>query len=299
MGGKALKEGTGAATVTLRDTTYIYLLKGSGTMEFYRYNTATNAWETKANAPGGTSGKGYKNGSCIAASADGKTIIALKGSYDDVASYNVDSNVWTNKTSLPLVGSSGKKKKVKDGAGIAYLNGYYWALKGDNTREFWQYQADSDKWLQRTSEDLPAGGGKNVKGGGALISTGAALYALKGNNTLEFFSYGAAAALGLPPADNSNIQSNTQHPTPNTQNLHVSPNPFTNATTISYSLPRAGNVNLKLYDVTGKLVTILASGHHNAGTSSFIVHRPSFAGGIYILKLETDNTTTTSKLIIE
>jgi hypothetical protein len=81
--------------------------------------------------------------------------------------------------------------------------------------------------------------------------------------------------------------------------LAVAPNPFTSAATITYSLPQAGNVSLKLYDVTGTLVTTLASGYHTAGSSSFVVHRSSFACGIYLLKLETGTTTTTSKLIIE
>ena len=81
--------------------------------------------------------------------------------------------------------------------------------------------------------------------------------------------------------------------------LRTFPNPFTNATTISYSLPKAGNVSLRLYDVTGKLVTTLASGYHEAGTSSFIVHRSSFSSGIYLLKLQTETSTTTAKLIVE
>jgi hypothetical protein len=83
--------------------------------------------------------------------------------------------------------------------------------------------------------------------------------------------------------------------------LSIAPNPFSNATTISYSLPKAGNVSLKLYDVTGKLVTTLVTGYRNSGLSTFNL-QPSTSGlssGIYLLKLESDNTTTTSKLIIQ
>jgi serine protease AprX len=81
--------------------------------------------------------------------------------------------------------------------------------------------------------------------------------------------------------------------------LAVVPNPFSNATTISYSLPKPGDVSLKLYDVTGQLVKVLASGYHNAGTSSFLVPRSSLSSGIYMLKLVTENSSTTEKLIIE
>jgi hypothetical protein len=49
----------------------------------------------------------------------------------------------------------------------------------------------------------------------------------------------------------------------------VLPNPFTSRTTISYSLPKAGNVALKLYDVTSELVSTLVKGYRSAGSYSF------------------------------
>jgi hypothetical protein len=81
--------------------------------------------------------------------------------------------------------------------------------------------------------------------------------------------------------------------------LTVAPNPATNATTVSYTLLKAGTASLKFYDVTGQLVQVLTDGYHNAGTSSFILHPSSLSSGIYLLELETGNTTTTKKLIIE
>jgi hypothetical protein len=318
MGVKNVKEGTGAVAVQIGDTNYIYFLKGSGTQEFYRYNTLTNAWETKATAPAGLSGKMFKNGSCLAYDGE-NTVYALKGSYNEFFAYQVDSNVWTTKAGLPLIGSSGRKKKVKDGAGIAYLSGNWglsqgfrptksgtvpefqrsagclYALKGGNTQEFWKYVADSDRWTQK--EDMPLGGGKRVKGGGALVTGGGVLFALKGNNTLEFWQY-TPGAMSNDEVRMTNTMTGSGVRT-STLALHTSPNPFSGMTTIRYSLPNAGNISLKLYDVTGKFVSTLASGYHNAGASSFVVHRSSFARGVYVLKLETGNSTATTKLIIE
>jgi hypothetical protein len=314
-GMKNVKEGAGAVSVSLHDSTYIYFLKGSGTQEFYRYGIAANTWETRENVPLGTSNKTWKNGSCLA--YDGaNTIYALKGSYNEFFTYDIAGNVWATKKSLPLIGQGGKKKKVKDGAGLGKIGtlpfsprkpvvslfsetsdmSHIFALKGGNTRELWVYDPASDQWTQH--EDMPLGAGKNVKGGGALCASEDALYAFKGNNTLEFYQYGLSACNSQPTAYSPNETSNFQLSTFNLK-LAAIPNPFTGTTTISYTLPSSGNVSLKLYDVTGELVNTLASGYRNAGVSSFIVSRSSLSSGIYVLKLVTENSSFTEKLVIE
>jgi hypothetical protein len=90
-GGKTVKEGAGAAGVTVNDTGYVYLLKGSGTDEFCCYNTLTNAWETKASAPYGASGKPFKHGSCLAGTRADR-LYALKGSYNEFFGRNGDAS---------------------------------------------------------------------------------------------------------------------------------------------------------------------------------------------------------------
>jgi hypothetical protein len=294
-GAKACKEGCGAATVQLGDTSFVYFLKGSGTQEFYRYNATSNTWQTMTNAPTGTSGKPFKDGSCLA--TDGSTTVwALKGSFNELFAYDVATNAWTDKTTLPLTGSSGKKKKVKSGGAMAYHAGIVYAQKGNNTNEFWSYQCDSDRWVQKT--DIPAGSGKNVKGGGAMtyVANDNALYIFKGNNTLDFFKYGLSA-YGLQLTANSQNEMSSGRQPSAVSRLLISPNPFSNTTTISYSLPTAANYSLKLYDVTGQLISTLASGNRNAG--SYTLTTPTLARGIYVLKLATNNTTNTAKLIVE
>ena len=95
-GSKAAKEGAGAVAVEENGTRYVYFLKGSGTCEFYRYNVGSDAWATMAPAPGGASGRPYKNGSCIAYDG-GDTIWCLKGSYNEFAAYSIAANQWTSR----------------------------------------------------------------------------------------------------------------------------------------------------------------------------------------------------------
>jgi hypothetical protein len=306
-GVKTIKEGAGAAAVVIADTCFIYFLKGSGTQEFYRYNTVTNVWEPRADAPLGLSGKPFKKGSCLAdGNPNATALYVLKGGYNEFYAYDIAANAWATLTSLPFIGSSGKKKKAGDGAELARAGGKVFALKGNNTLEFWFYDPAGGAWTQL--EDMPLGAGKKVKGGGALThafnltdATGS-LYAFKGNNTLEFYDYPLTDLLALTTpatnaAGNSTLAGELAHP--RHPSLVIGPNPFTNATTITYSLPQAGNVSLRLYDVTGTLVTTLVQGYHTAGSSSFVVHGSSFARGIYLLKLETGDYRTTQKLILE
>jgi M6 family metalloprotease-like protein len=295
-GARNVKEGTGAVAVTLSDTTYVYFLKGSSTQEFYRYNTLSNAWETRASAPAGLSGKPFKNGSGL--TYDGaNTVYALKGSYDEFYVYQVDSNSWMTKTSLPLIGSSGRKKKAKDGAGVAYYGPGVYALKGGNTQEFWTYRADSDQWVQR--EDMPIGGGKRVKGGGALTAAVDALYATKGNNTLEFWQYIPANGLQLTADRPDNTMADLESRAAGFR-LRISPNPFCGTATVSYTLPEPGAVRLALYDVTGKLVRVLSSGGRSSGEHAEPAIRSSeLTPGVYVLKLETEVGVAARKVIIE
>lgn len=48
--------------------------------------------------------------------------------------------------------------------------------------------------------------------------------------------------------------------------LNLSPNPFTEATAISYSLPRSCRIQLAVYDVQGRLVRTLVDGNVTAGS---------------------------------
>jgi hypothetical protein len=301
-GAKKLKDGVSIVGVTANETSYVYLLKGAATVEFYRYNVLTNAWVAMPDAPTGSSTKGYKSGSCLAGDGD-HTIFLLKASYNEFYSYDVNGKTWTTRTAMPFIGAGGKKKKVKDGAGIAYNRGRIYALKGGNTQEFWTYQADSDRWAQ--SDDVPIGAGKRVKGGGALVfgggvlDQGPALYATKGNNTFEFYDYPLTDFVPQAGSENDFQVATNSRVAVGKPLLQIAPNPFTSTTSIRYTLARAGNVNLRLYDVTGKLVSTLASGYHNAGTSSFIVHRSSLSSGIYVLKLESEGQSLTRKLVIK
>jgi len=75
--------------------------------------------------------------------------------------------------------------------------------------------------------------------------------------------------LNLKQSSGEGQQSASSTPIPMKPTLNACrPNPLRSHTQISYALPMAGNVSLRVYDVTGRTVRTLASGHQKAGNYS-------------------------------
>ncbi len=86
--------------------------------------------------------------------------------------------------------------------------------------------------------------------------------------------------------------------------LRLAPNPVRSAAVVRYYLPRAGLANLGLYDISGKLVRRLATGHQHSGENTAVVDRSGqgiapLASGIYLLRLNAPDYTAVAKLAIE
>lgn len=75
-------------------------------------------------------------------------------------------------------------------------------------------------------------------------------------------------------------------------NLTVYPNPFSGHTTISYTLPQPGEINLSIYNTTGRLVRTLYEGRQQEGTHNIEWNELNNAGsrvtpGVYICRIQT------------
>jgi 5'-nucleotidase len=76
------------------------------------------------------------------------------------------------------------------------------------------------------------------------------------------------------------------------------PNPFNPSTTISYSIPQAGNVELKVYDILGNEVATLVNETKSPGNYTTNLNASSFASGVYIYTLRTNNFVQTKKMML-
>ncbi len=76
------------------------------------------------------------------------------------------------------------------------------------------------------------------------------------------------------------------------------PNPFNPTTEITYSLPESGNVELKIYDLSGREVDVLVQEHQSAGSYRLSIDGSHMSSGIYIYTLNTGNVHLTRKMIL-
>lgn len=76
------------------------------------------------------------------------------------------------------------------------------------------------------------------------------------------------------------------------------PNPFNPVTTISYEIPNADFVALKVYDMTGKEVASLVNEKQDAGFYSIRFDASRLSSGVYFYTLKSSDFVSTKKLIL-
>ncbi|MBZ0198476.1 MAG: T9SS type A sorting domain-containing protein [Ignavibacteriaceae bacterium] len=76
------------------------------------------------------------------------------------------------------------------------------------------------------------------------------------------------------------------------------PNPFNPSTTIKFSIPYSGKVKVVVYDILGRLVTVLAEGVFTEGFHRLIFNANSFASGAYIYSVQFNNKISAHKMLL-
>ena len=81
------------------------------------------------------------------------------------------------------------------------------------------------------------------------------------------------------------------------------PNPFNPVTTITYSIPKSAHVNLRIYDVRGRLITSLVNGQKTAGEHTATWNGEDKGGslvasGVYFVRLESRGKVQTRKIVM-
>jgi uncharacterized repeat protein (TIGR01451 family) len=162
-----IASGTWAATNTLAnipenvkqggaitsDGTNLYILRGDGKKDFWRYNVADNNYTNLANTP-----ENVKWGGAL--TRVGSYIYAFRGDGKrDFWRYDIIANTWISMANAP--------GNVGEGGALTTDGTYIYALQG-KTKAFWRYDIATNEWSALPNVNFPS----NVGQGGALAYDG-------------------------------------------------------------------------------------------------------------------------------
>jgi hypothetical protein len=76
------------------------------------------------------------------------------------------------------------------------------------------------------------------------------------------------------------------------------PNPFNPVTRISYGIPKAGLVTLKIFDILGREISTLVNEEKQPGTYMVDFNGESFASGVYFYRIESAQFTDVKRMVL-
>lgn len=76
------------------------------------------------------------------------------------------------------------------------------------------------------------------------------------------------------------------------------PNPFNPGTSIKFGIPATGNVSLKVFDISGKLVEEIVNGVMNAGSYDVNFDGSRLSSGVYFYKLQSEGFVETKRMML-
>jgi hypothetical protein len=76
------------------------------------------------------------------------------------------------------------------------------------------------------------------------------------------------------------------------------PNPFNPTTTIKYELPTSSIVQLSIFDMLGRAVSVLVNERRDAGVHEVKFDGSNLASGVYFYRLQAGDVTQTKRLIL-
>jgi hypothetical protein len=225
-----------------------------------------------------------------AAVLDGKIYIPGDATYNSTYIYNIAGDSWDSVGNGSMPGAS-QYKAVAIGEYIWRIGGIL-STTGSSTNLVWQYDPAAQTWsefsepMQSTRISFGAGlvDGKVVSAGGVAYP------GFTPTLTAEIIDVGWLTGVeGKPPVAAS---------LPSSLKLMPNyPNPVKGRTTISFNLQKAGQFNLKIYNIAGQMVKSF-NGQGYSGNNSLVWDASKTSAGIYFYQLSAGSQTATRKLIV-
>lgn len=207
--------------------------------------------------------------------------------------------VWQKLAGLPLVGPSGKSKKAKEGAGLAWFQDKVYAVKGGNTREFWRYTPGADQW--EYVNDVGAGAElpptKGIKCAQPLAAGPWGIFVLIGNNTNEFFYYA-----GDPPEEDGNQPACSRDGVSSLGVMSAEGGLVANpvrgdAAALRWAGVRPGAALVSLFDAAGRCV--LRQARVVERDAAVTLNLQNLTTGVYLVQVSSGGLVQTGKLVLQ
>ena len=80
--------------------------------------------------------------------------------------------------------------------------------------------------------------------------------------------------------------------------LPAYPNPFNSSTTITYELDKGGPVDMALYDVLGRRITVLSHGRQEVGVHRVRLDAQRLASGLFFVRLAVPGKVFVDKVLL-
>ncbi|HTF03566.1 MAG TPA: S8/S53 family peptidase [Bacteroidia bacterium] len=164
---------------------------------------------------------------------------------------------------------------------------------------------DADKYTTLSTNRAQSG----VTGGGNdvchVVSSGPFTIAAGDSVTVAF---ALIAGDDLADLQNSAIEAQNMYDTnvptgitmvgDNTSGMNVYPNPANNNAELSYSVTQSGTTDVRMYDVAGREVSVIAQGSHAVGTYRATLNTAILPEGVYIIRMVSGDAITTRRIVI-
>jgi uncharacterized delta-60 repeat protein len=255
-----------------------------------KYNSSGDSlWVRRYNGPANSSDIGNSialdaNGNVIVTGASASNFITIKYNSAGVI-------IWNSEYNGPGNGVDNAASMVTDLSGNIYVTGY--SVGTGTLRDYAVVKYNSSgvqQWIQRYN-----GPGNNEDEARAITIDNA------GNVYVTGISTGTGTGMDFATIKYS--QPITSIPSlsefPESFVLYQNyPNPFNPATNIKFSIPKNGEVSLKIYDIAGNEIATYYEGFIKAGIYNAEVNASNWASGVYFYTLRNSEFTDTKKMIL-
>ena len=102
----------------------------------------------------------------------------------------------------------------------------------------------------------------------------------------------------VTPEQLTSVETRTTLLPENSTLLQNYPNPFNPETRIDYVISERGHVELSIFNLNGQRVKILVNQDQSAGSHSVLFDGSNLGSGIYLCKMQTENTNITQRMLL-